>query len=68
MSCTIFSLHVKQYRKVCEVLFEEQGALTPGLKQTGHEADYSSPSRAEVKNVWSYTSAPPVHLHDVVLN
>jgi len=35
------------------------------VKQPGCEVDYSSPYRAEVKNEWSYTSAPPTCLHDV---
>jgi hypothetical protein len=26
------------------------------------------PSSAEVKNAWSYTSIPPIHLHGVVLS
>jgi hypothetical protein len=33
------------------------GALSLGVKRLGHEADYSPPSSAEVKNAWSYTSA-----------
>jgi hypothetical protein len=28
----------------------------------------SSPSSAEVKNAWSYTSTPPIHLHSMVLS
>jgi hypothetical protein len=32
------------------------------------EADHSPPSSAEVKNAWSYSSTPPIHLHVVVLN
>jgi len=32
------------------------GALFPGVKQPGYEADHSPPSRAWVKNMWSYTS------------
>jgi len=44
------------------------GALTPWTKRPGHEADYSPPSSAEVKNAWNYTSTPPVSLNDVVLN
>jgi hypothetical protein len=36
----------------------ELGALSPGVKQSGHEADHSPPSSAEVKNVWSYISIP----------
>jgi len=30
-----------------------------GVKRPGHEADHLSPSSAEVKNAWSYTSHPP---------
>jgi hypothetical protein len=32
------------------------GALSPGVKRLGREADHIPPSTAEVKNVWSYTS------------
>jgi hypothetical protein len=39
------------------------GALFLGLKRPECEADYSPPSIVEVKNTWSYTSAPPVRLH-----
>jgi len=31
---------------------------TPRVKRSGHEADHSPPSSAEVKNAWSYTSSP----------
>jgi len=34
------------------------GALTTGVKRQGREANHSSPSTAEVKNTWSYTSLP----------
>jgi hypothetical protein len=34
-----------------------------GRKRYGREADRSPPSRAEVKNEWSYTPTPPVCLH-----
>jgi hypothetical protein len=44
------------------------GALSLGIKRAGCEADHSSPSSAEVKNAWSYTSTPPIRLHDVVLS
>jgi hypothetical protein len=40
----------------------------PGVKRLGREADHSSPSNAEVKNEWSYTSTPPIRLHGVVLS
>jgi hypothetical protein len=36
-----------------------------GVKRPGHEFDHIPPSAAEVKNEWSYTSAPPVYLHGV---
>jgi hypothetical protein len=43
-------------------------ALSLGVKRPGREADHSLPSSAEVKNAWSYTSVPPLHLHGVVLS
>jgi hypothetical protein len=42
--------------------------LIPGLKRPGREADHTPPSSAEVKNAWSYTSAPPLRPHGVVLS
>jgi hypothetical protein len=44
------------------------GAISPGVKRQGREADHSPPSSAEVKNVWSYTFTPPLRLHGVVLS
>jgi hypothetical protein len=43
------------------------GVLSLGVKRPGSEADHSPPSSAEVKNAWSHTSTPPIHLHGVVL-
>jgi hypothetical protein len=37
-----------------------------GVKQSGCEVHHSSPPCAEVKNEWSYTSAPPRSHHVVV--
>jgi len=34
----------------------------------GCQADHCPPSSADVKNVWSYTSIPPICLHGVVLS
>jgi hypothetical protein len=34
------------------------GALSPGVKRPGHEADHSPPTSAEVKKMWIYTSTP----------
>jgi hypothetical protein len=42
--------------------------LSTRVKGPGREADHSPPSSAEVKNAWSYTSIPAIHLHGVVLN
>jgi hypothetical protein len=44
------------------------GALSLGVNLPGREADLSLPSTAEVKNAWSYTSIPAIHLHNVVLS
>jgi hypothetical protein len=35
------------------------GALSPGVKRQGREADHSPPNIAEVKKMWIYTSTPP---------
>jgi hypothetical protein len=32
------------------------------VKRRGREADHLSPSNADVKNVWSYVSAPQIRL------
>jgi hypothetical protein len=40
----------------------------PGVKRPGREADHSPPSSAEVKNIWSYTSTPPISLNGVLLS
>jgi hypothetical protein len=36
-----------------------RGALSPGVKRPGREADHSPPASAEVKKMWIYTSTPP---------
>jgi len=38
------------------------------IKRPEREADHSPTFRAEGKNVWSYTSNPPIRLHGVVLS
>jgi hypothetical protein len=43
------------------------GALSWGVKRPGREADHLPLSTAEVKNAWSYTSAPPICFHGVML-
>jgi hypothetical protein len=35
------------------------GALSPGVKQQGREAEQSPPASAKVKKMWIYTSTPP---------
>jgi len=42
--------------------------FSPGVKRPVRETDQSLPSGAEVKNAFSYISAPSIRLHDVVLN
>jgi hypothetical protein len=42
------------------------GAISPGLKRQGREADHSPPPSAEVKNVEQYLHNK-IRLHDVVL-
>jgi hypothetical protein len=37
----------------------EKGGSFPRIKQQGHEADYSPPTSAKVKETWIYTSTPP---------
>jgi hypothetical protein len=46
------------------------GTRGPSLevKRPGREADSSHPSNAEDKNVWSYTSTPPIRLDGVVFS
>jgi hypothetical protein len=34
------------------------GALSPGLKRQGHEADHSPRTSAKVNKMWMYTSTP----------
>ena len=41
------------------------GAISPGVKRPGRDVNHLPPSTAEVKNEWSYTSAPPICLHGV---
>ena len=36
-----------------------------GVKRVGCQANHSLPFKAEVKNAWIYTSAPPICLRDV---
>jgi len=50
------------------LLYIFQMALHPDVKQRGRIAEHSSPSVAEVKQSWSYTSTPQISLHNVVLN
>jgi len=38
---------------------------SPGLKRPGRDVHHSPPSSAEVKNVWSYASTPPLRFHGV---
>jgi hypothetical protein len=35
------------------------GGSFPGIKRPGREVDHSTPTSAEVKKMWIYTSTPP---------
>jgi hypothetical protein len=41
------------------VLYSKVTGVFPGIKLPEHEVDYSSPSSVNLKNEWSYVSAPP---------
>jgi hypothetical protein len=43
------------------------GALSLGLKRPGREADYSPPSRAEIRECVELCLHSPILLHGVVL-
>jgi hypothetical protein len=43
------------------------GALSPGVKWPGRDADHSPITSADIKKTWVYTSTPP-RLHGIVLN
>jgi hypothetical protein len=48
------------------LLSDEHRTLLPaGVKPPAREADHSPLSKTEVKNLWSCTSIPSVHLHGV---
>jgi hypothetical protein len=51
-----------------QIFFAPPSALSLGVKLPGREADYTSPSSAEVRNAWSYTSTHPIHFHGLVIN
>jgi hypothetical protein len=44
------------------------GALSPGAKRPGREADHSAPPNAEIKKTWVLYTHSPIRLHGVVLN
>jgi len=46
---TVFGFHLASFTV-------DSGKFSTGLKQSLLEADHLPPSRAEVKNAWSYTS------------
>ena len=36
-----------------------------GVKQLGHDVNQWTPPSAGANNEWSYTSTPPIRLHDI---
>jgi hypothetical protein len=68
------------YRKVCvgngsgssvsimiRLLAGRPGFISRQVRP-GRETHHSSPSSADVKNIWRYTSTPSIRLHGLVLN
>jgi len=47
------------------LLFDGYRGSFPGLIRSGRDFNHSPQSSAEVKKEWSYTSSPPLCLHDV---
>jgi hypothetical protein len=43
------------------------GALSPGVKRPGREADHSPSASAKVKKMWIYATTTPICLHGIVL-
>jgi len=44
------------------------GAVCLKINRQLRKTDHSTPSSAEVKNAWMYTSTPSIRLHGVVLS
>jgi hypothetical protein len=44
------------------------GAISPGVKWPGHEADHPPPPSTEIEKMWVYTATLTLRLHAVVLN
>jgi len=44
------------------------GLLSPGVNRPQRAADHSPPSRAEIKNAWSYTSTSSIRQHGMVFS
>jgi len=44
------------------------GALSLGVKQSGHETDHSPPYSTEFQNAWSYITIPPIRLHGMAIS
>jgi len=55
----------RRFRGLTSPLFIDCQGFFSGIKPWGNESDHSSPSKAEVKNEWSYTSFPPICLRAV---
>jgi len=52
------------FSETSKLLFNvNEEVFRPKKKRPGRKADRVPPSRANVKNEWSYTSTPPICLH-----
>jgi len=55
-----FPNHSDQLCSLCSLLFNRHWGSFPGVKQLRCDSDHSPQPRTEVKNKYSYTSAPPI--------
>jgi len=67
MSCEFVSSPKRPDRPwgLLSLLFNACWGFFPEAKRPAWKADHRPPPSAEVKNTWSYTSAPPVYFHGV---
>jgi hypothetical protein len=55
----LISVYIEYYIKSGIIIQWVQEPLSPGVKQSGREADHSFPASAKGKKMWIYTSTPP---------
>jgi hypothetical protein len=64
----LFTITFRPTLAATQFVFSNYRCPFPGGKRPGREADLSSPSSSEVKNLWICTSKLPIRLHGVGLS